>query len=136
MGNSVRQTAAWALLATLGIAWYPASAHHGTIVSYDMTKVVTLKGSVKEWQFANPHAQLYFVVLDDKGQAVNWGGELNSPALLRRDGWTKDVFQPGDEITLSVHPSKAGTTFGVVDRSKPVIVNGKELPRSQGNASE
>jgi len=136
MGKSVRRTALCVLLATLGSAWLPVSAHHGTIVSYDMTKLVTLKGSVKEWRFANPHAQLYFVVIDDEGQAVDWGGELNSPALLRRDGWTKDVFQPGDEVTLSVHPSKAGTPFGVVDRSKPVIVNGKELPRSQSNTSE
>jgi hypothetical protein len=136
MGNGMRWTAVRVFLATLGSGWLPASAHHGTIVTYDMTKLVTLTGSVKEWRFANPHAQLYFVVIGDKGEAVQWGGELNSPALLRRDGWTKDLFQPGDEITLSVHPSKAGTPFGVVDRSKPVIVNGKELPRSHGNATE
>jgi hypothetical protein len=136
MGNSVRRTAVWILLATLGSGWLPAIAHHGTIVSYDMTKLVTLKGSVKEWRFANPHAQLYFVVIDEIGQTVEWGGELNSPALLRRDGWTKDIFQPGDEVSLSVHPSKAGTHFGVVDRSKPVTVNGKELPRNQNNTSE
>lgn len=105
-----------------------AFAHHGTNVSYDQTKTITLTGTVTEFVFRNPHAQLYFDVKDDKGNVVHWGGELNSPGNLRRDGWTKETFKPGDQVILNVHPSMAGTAIGVVDRTKPVTVNGKELP--------
>src|ERR1700687_5599997 len=93
-----------------------------------MSKSVTLTGTVIEWVWSNPHAQLYFDVTDNAGKIVHWAGEFNSPTTLKREGWTKEVFKPRDKITLSVNPSRAGTPTGVVDRSKPVIVNGKELP--------
>ena len=128
MGNSGRQTAVCILFVTTVVIWLPLAAHHGTNASYDMSKSVTLTGSVTEWVYANPHAQLYFDVTDNAGNVVHWSGELNSPTSLRRDGWTKEAFKAGDKITVSVHPSRAGTPVGVVDRSKPVIVNGKELP--------
>ena len=112
----------------------PLSAHHGTSASYDQKKTVTLTGVVTEFVYSNPHAQLYIDVKDSSGKVVHWGGELNSPGNLRRDGWSKTTFKPGDQITVTVNPSKAGTPVGVVDRSKPVIVNGKELPGRAGNA--
>ena len=130
-GDRVRRTAVCVLLATVVFSWRPLSANHGTTASYDMSTSVTLTGIVTEWRYVNPHAQLYFDVTDGTGHVVSWGGELGSPTSLHRDGWTKEVFEPGDNITLSVHPSKAGTSVGVVDRSKPVIVNGKELPASK-----
>jgi hypothetical protein len=104
-----------------------AFAHHGTNISYDHNKPVKVTGTVTEFVWANPHAQLYFDVKDDGGKVVSWGGELNSPGNLRRDGWSKTTFKPGDQITLTVFPSKAGTPFGVVDRSKPLTINGKEM---------
>ena len=123
------------LLLTLSVPLVaiPLFAHHGTAASYDATKSVTLTGTVTEFVFSNPHAQLYFDVKDSAGKVVHWGGELNSPGNLRRDGWSKDTFKPGDQVTLSVNPSKAGTPVGNVDRLKPVIVNGKELPGRAGN---
>jgi hypothetical protein len=72
-------------------------------------------------------------VKDGSGKVVHWGAELNSPGNLRRNGWSKDTFKPGDQITLNVNPSKAGTPVGNVDRSKPVIVNGKQLPGRAAN---
>jgi hypothetical protein len=106
----------------------PLFAHHGTSISYDSTKPITLKGVVTEFVFLNPHAQLYFDVKEADGKVVHWGGELNSPGNLRRDGWSKETFKPGDQVMLTLHPSRAGTPVGNVDRSKPVVVNGKELP--------
>ncbi len=109
-------------------------AHHGTGASYDNSKPTQLKGIVTEFVWANPHAQLYFNVKDEKGKVVEWAGELNSPGVLRQQNWTKTMFKAGDEITITVFPSKAGTPVGVVDRGKPIIVNGKELvPARAGN---
>jgi hypothetical protein len=130
-GDRVRRTAVCVVLATVVFGLRPLSAHHGTTASYDMSTSVTLTGIVTEWRYVNPHAQLYFDVTDGTDHVVSWGGELGSPTTLHRDGWTYQTFKPGDNITLSVHPSKAGTSVGVVDRSKPVIVNGKELPASK-----
>jgi len=103
-------------------------AHHGTNASYDPDKSVTLTGTVTEWIFSNPHSQIGGFVITAAIKVVHWGGELQSPGNLRRDGWSKTTFKAGDQITLTVHPSRAGTPVGVVDRSKPVVVNGNPLP--------
>ena len=119
------------------VAWLTVSismlAHHGTNISYDHTKPTTLKGTVTEFVWANPHSQLYFDVRDEKGNIVHWGGELNSPGVLAKQGWTRRHFKPGDEITLTVFPSKAGSAVGVVDRTHPIIANGKEVVPAGSN---
>ena len=101
-------------------------AHHGT-GTYDSTKSVTLSGTVTEFAFTNPHAALYFDVKDESGKVVNWAIEMNSPGVLRRAGWTKATFKAGDQITITVRPAKAGTPVGLINRSQPVIVNGKQV---------
>jgi Family of unknown function (DUF6152) len=105
----------------------PLSGHHGTNISYDHSKPMTLKGTVTEFVWRNPHAQLYFDVKDEAGNVVHWAGELNSPGVLSGQGWTRKMFVPGDQVVLSVFPSKAGAPVGVVDRSKPISSNGKEV---------
>src|ERR1700693_745338 len=74
-------------------------AHHGTNVSYELDKSVTLNGVVTEFSFAYPHVQLYFDVKDEKGQVDHWASELpGTPVMLRnyRVGWRKNALQPGD----------------------------------------
>ena len=105
-------------------------AHHGTNASYDMDKVVTMTGTVTEFVWTNPHCQLFFDVKGDKGNVVHWGGETNSPGVLREAGWTKTFLKPGDEIKISVHPSKAGTPVGVVQ--KIVLGDGRVFERGAG----
>jgi hypothetical protein len=126
--NRLTTTPLLAVLAVAALSPALLHAHHGTAASYDSTMPTTLSGVVTEFVFSNPHAQIYFDVTDASGTVVSWGGELNSPANLRRDGWSKDTFKPGDRLTLTVHPSRAGAPRGNVDRSKPVIVNGTPLP--------
>jgi hypothetical protein len=104
----------------------PAAAHHGT-GTYDSTKSVTLSGTVTEFSFTNPHAALFFDVKGADGKPVNWAIEMNSPGVLRRAGWTKATFKAGDQITITVRPAKAGTPVGLINRSQPVIVNGKQV---------
>jgi hypothetical protein len=111
-----------------------APAHHGT-GTYDSTKSVTLSGTVTEFAFTNPHAALYFDVKDAQGKIVNWAIEMNSPGVLSRAGWTKRTFKAGDQITITVRPAKAGTPVGLINRSQPVIVNGKQVLSGDRNAN-
>jgi hypothetical protein len=91
---------AGALLAT-GLAF----AHHGT-AAYDTKNIVTVKGTMTEFRFVNPHVQLYFEVKNDKGEAEKWQAELTAPNKLSRAGWDKSTLKPGDSITASGYVAK------------------------------
>jgi hypothetical protein len=83
------------LVLTMGVAAVllvlrPASAHHGT-AAYDTSKVVTVKGTMMEFRFINPHVQLYFDVKNDKGEIEKWQAELTAPNKLARAGWDKNT---------------------------------------------
>ena len=91
-----------------------AFAHHGSSVTYNMKKAITLKGTVAEFVYTNPHCQLYFDVKDDAGNTVRWGGETMAPRLVVKAGLVKGVVKPGDQITITVFPAKAGTNFGLI----------------------
>jgi len=103
----------------------PLLAHHGAS-EYDMTKIVTLNGTVKELQFVNPHSLLTFTVKDDSGKAMEWQGELPSPNLLSRRGWSRGTLKPGDQVTVIGSPAKNGEKGMQV--KKLVFPDGHELP--------
>ncbi|SRR5437016_1730846 len=126
----------WSL--TIGFLMLSGSllAHHGTAASYDSTKSVTITGTLTKFSWTNPHCYVQLDVKGADGQVVPWAGELNSPGILQTAGWTKNTLKAGDEVTMTLHPSKAGTPVGVVDRSKPVTVNGKELLPASNSANE
>ena len=101
----------------------PAFAHHG-LAAYDMKKTITLKATVTEFQWQNPHSELYFDVKDDNGKVVHWGCETLSPAFLSRDvGWQRTSVKPGDQITITLYQGKSGGPYGIVD--KVVLSDGK-----------
>jgi hypothetical protein len=87
----------------------PMFAHHGG-AAYDTTQTVALKGTVVEFDFINPHCQLFINVADDGGKIVKWDGEFTNPGTLHRRGWTKDMFKPGDQITIIGNRAKSGAT--------------------------
>ena len=112
-----------AMVLIVGLALsVPVFAHHGTNISYDHSKTVVFKAVLTEFRYANPHAQIYFDVKDDKGNLQHWAGELTSPYNLAQGGWTKKRSEkeltPGIELTIELWPSKAGTTAGVVTKIK------------------
>ena len=76
--------------------------------------------------------QIYFDVTDEKGNVVHWGGEANSPAVLQRGGWSKTSLKPGDEVTITLHPSLAGTPVG--EFVGLVLADGRVLNRGNGGA--
>lgn len=100
-------------------------AHHGN-AAYDSDKSITLKGTVTSCEFSNPHVQIFFGTKDDKGSTTHWSCETTNPAMLIRNGWSRNVLKPGDEVTLVVNPNKKpdGT---VVNLIKVVLANGQEL---------
>ena len=111
----------------------PALAHHGTGISYDMSKIVAVKGVVVKYAWSNPHSQLYFDVKDDKGNIEHWAAEMNAPTNLERAGFSRkymfDFFKAGEEVTVSGFRSKSGAP--VVVFSKAVLSDGREF-KSQG----
>jgi hypothetical protein len=108
----------------------PLLAHHGTNISYDHSKPVTMEGTVTEFVWQNPHSQVYFDVKSADGTVVKWAGELSSPGNLTKDGgWTRKMLQPGDQIKVTVFPSRAGTAVGVVQKMEKdgrVIMNDRQ----------
>jgi Family of unknown function (DUF6152) len=114
-----------ALTISLFLISVPALAHHGAS-EYDMTKIVTLRATVTELQYVNPHTLLTFTVKDDNGKAMEWQGELPSPNLLSRRGWSRSTLKPGDEVTVIGAPAKNGVKGMQV--KKLVFPDGHELP--------
>jgi hypothetical protein len=84
-------------------------AHHGTAV-YDMETLTTVKGTVTEFQFTNPHAQILFDVKREDGKTERWIAETNSATALYRLGWKKDTLKPGAQITAIGWRSRNATT--------------------------
>jgi hypothetical protein len=89
----------------------PVSAHHGN-ASYDYEKTLTLKATVTQWVWSNPHCLLKCDVKDDKGEVQHWVTEASGPVDMLRMGWSSTIVKPGDEITIDVMPSKNGTPVG------------------------
>lgn len=120
----------------VALAGAPLLAHHGTGVAYDTEKMVTVKGVVTEWIWANPHCGLLFDVTDDKGNVEHWGAELGNPHQESGAGFAKDTFKPGDKITVTGHPAKSGAPR--VSGAKFVLEDGRTLPerRTKGNGEE
>jgi hypothetical protein len=114
----------FALLTVLLALCVPASAHHGGS-DYDLQHPRTLKGSVTEFYWSNPHCQIFIDVKDDSGKVVNWAIETLAPAVLRRAGWSASTLHPGDQIAITFVPSKRGTPIGVL--RKAVLPDGTEL---------
>jgi hypothetical protein len=107
----------------------PVLAHHGTGISYDSTKMFSMIGTVTEFRYANPHPQLFIDVKDNSGKVVSWGLEVGpNPAGLVKSGWGKkrseEELKPGTMITVTVSPSKAGTSTAVLNR---IVKNGQIL---------
>ncbi|MEY4641126.1 MAG: hypothetical protein RLZZ227_1120 [Pseudomonadota bacterium] len=124
------------LLAALPVSF--AQAHHSFAVHFVAEANTEVKGVVESFRFANPHGVLSFNVTDANGVTTQWKAETNSPNILRRRGWSKDSFKPGDEVTVLGFPARDGTPFMRI--SKVTFADGHELigqgaaPPAQGEA--
>jgi hypothetical protein len=103
----------------------PVLAHHGVANLYDMTKLVTLKGTITKFVWTNPHNQIFFDVTDEKGEVVHWVVATEPPQVMLERGWTKRSLNPGDKVTVYVYAAKNGAPVGNVQ--KIVLPDGQEL---------
>lgn len=108
----------------------PMFAHHGA-AAYDTSQNTTLKGTVVEFDFINPHCQLFINVADESGALVKWDGEFTNPGTLHRRGWTKEMFKPGDQITMIGNRAKNGAN--VLRVLKLQMADGKEITALGGD---
>jgi len=102
-------------------------AHHG-YAAYDMTKTVTLIGTVTDFELANPHSSLLFDVKNEKGEVEHWGVEFGFPRALKDQGWSRDTLKPGDQVSVTLHVAKNGSHVGA--GGKITYADGKPLPLS------
>ncbi|HTK35006.1 MAG TPA: DUF6152 family protein [Caulobacteraceae bacterium] len=112
-------------LAMLGaaVAALPAMAHHSAAM-YDNTKKVTLEGTVRDWQWTNPHIFLELMVLQG-GVPQEYSLEGASPSLVRKhNGWTREMLKAGDKVTVVMAPLRDGRHGGSV---QSISINGAPL---------
>jgi hypothetical protein len=99
-------------------------AHHGRS-NYDVTGTATVKGTVTEFEWVNPHALIHLDVTGENGAVEKWIAETNSPNTLSRQGWSKNTVKIGDEITLFGHRVKGGGNY--INFSKITFADGRVL---------
>jgi Family of unknown function (DUF6152) len=119
-------------LAGLGLlAAAPLLAHHSFEAEYDANNPVTLKGTVTNVDWTNPHARFYIDVQDEKGTLTNWNLELASPNGLMRRGWTRNSLKVGDTVTVMGALAKDGAKMA--NARTVTLADGKKLFSAAGH---
>jgi hypothetical protein len=121
--SKIRTALRWsiALMGSVVALTMSLNAHHGTAVSYDQSKAFSVKATVTDFKYANPHPSIYFDVKDEKGNVVHWSGEIApNAAQLQQEGWGKKrseaALAAGTEVTITIAPSRAGTPVGLINK--------------------
>ena len=113
------------VLAGMSIAATASFAHHGRGGAYDMEKQMSLKGTVSEVAWRNPHVLIYIDVKGDDGKVVTWSFENSATTNLAQAGYTRTTLKIGQEITAVFNPARNGTPVGIIVEF--VTPDGKEI---------
>jgi hypothetical protein len=114
------------LAALIAASAGPAFAHHSGAM-FDRTNTVELSGTVKEFQWTNPHSWIQVEAPNPQGKLVEWSIEAGSPNTLGRQGWRPGTFKPGDRVTMRIGPMKDGSAGGIFIGAK--LADGRVLGR-------
>ena len=120
--------------ATLGLvivgvlmAAMPVMEHHSFAAEYDSKQPVNLKGAVTKVEWMNPHVYFYIDVKDEQtGKVTNWAFEMGAPAVIQRNGWTRNSMKIGDLVIVEGSRAKSGAPHGNA-RSVTMASTGKKL---------
>lgn len=121
--QNIRKMLKLAGAAVISLACVPAFAHH-SFAQFDSQKTITLEGTVKEFQWTNPHTWVELLVKDASGKDVDWSIEGVSENSLSRTGWKRTSLKPGDKAVAVIHPLKTGTIGGSL---VTISVNGQRI---------
>jgi hypothetical protein len=110
----------------------PLAGHHGT-ASFDTEKELTLKATVTEWTWSNPHCFLKFDAKDETGTVRNWVVETGNPTDMSVRGWRRTSFKAGEGVTVTIQPVKSGAPVGRMVRA--VFADGSTLVAMGGQPS-
>src|SRR6476646_11119487 len=88
------------------------AAHHSPVM-FDMTKSVTIEGTVVEFSWTNPHSSIQLDVPNASGQMERWGVEMGSPNSMVKAGWKSTILKAGDHVSVTVRPMKSGERGGM-----------------------
>ena len=126
MGSTTktRWMAIWGVMAISLMIALPARAHHGT-AAYDLDKSVTMKATIADFLWMNPHCEITFDAKDDKGHVEHWALETHPPTMMVDRGWTRKSLSAGEMVTITFHPAKNGAKTGIL--MKAALPDGKEL---------
>ena len=102
----------------------PLSAHHGG-AAFDTGKRVTLKGTVTQWVYMNPHCLISLDVKGEDGTVKNWAVEAGNPTDMTKRGWSRNSFKPGDQVSVTLQPVKTGAPVGRI--RSVVLADGREF---------
>ena len=103
-----------------------ALAHHSPVM-FDQTQQVTLTGTVREFQWTNPHSYIQLVVKNEQGQDEEWSLEMAAPTYLYNLGWRPSTVKTGDTLTVTFAPLRKGGKGGLL--LKAVTADGKTIGR-------
>ena len=123
MACEIKLTTSLALIGALAMICSPVRAHHGSAVSYDLSKKATVTGKIVQYIWANPHVYFIFDVTDAHGTVVSWSAETYAPVKMAKNGWTSTSLKPGDKVTVTVFRSRLSASRGFLE--KVVFPDGK-----------
>lgn len=106
-----RRTNSWLAAAALLLLSGGAVAHHSFAVFFDSERIVTVRGTVIDFQFRNPHGIIRVKTAGKDGAEQIWKAETNSPSILERRGWAKDSLKAGEVITIDGWPARDGSNY-------------------------
>lgn len=120
------------VLAAMPIAGVPIAAHHGRGATFDMKKQLTLKGTVSQVKWQNPHVLISIDVTDDGGKAVTWTFENSNVHTLATQGYNRNTLKIGQPVTAILNPAANGAPLGII--VKVILADGREImSRERGN---
>src|SRR5215468_5016002 len=126
MRAAYKLTVAAAVAAGMLLFIQPVIAHHSG-VEFDSNKTIEITGTIKEFQFKNPHTWIQVLVDDGKGQQVEWSLEWGAPNSLGRQGYRPSTFPPGAKVTMRLRPMRNGSPAGGFIAAK--FTDGKTIGR-------